>query len=239
MEKQQSMEAWGPNQSAFFDVVSNYIMAEIAIDDRAGRANQRMIAVLTGDIDELKGIPNEIVSEHDALKHEMFTGFLALFSLVTSTRSIEYYFRRYRFGGLPITMSEHLQNSCEMYFDRIGQFRDRLKLTLNAAKKLYPESDFDVGKIIKVYSKYFDWDIRQRNRVHHKGRYDDQYIDQLSMLQLMEIGSPRIKQLISSKGVHRTAVNVWVKKVRASSDAMANFMEQISEIMLKVVPPST
>lgn len=233
---QQMSAGWGPNQAAFFDRITNYLTTELALKGRSERANKRMVAALVGDLEELAQIPNEKVTEQEALQHEMYRGFLALFSLISSTRSVEYYFRRFRFVGLPVTMADHLQNSCEMYFDRIGQFRDRMKFSLNTARKLYPDSDLNVGGIVRAFDKAFDWDIRQRNRVHHKGRYDDQYIDQLSMLQLMELRSPTINKLLSSRVIHRTAVNVWVKKVRLSSDALDKVLEQLSAIMLQILP---
>jgi len=228
---------WGPNQRALFERVTAYITKELSAEGRQERTNKRMIAALVGDVEELSKIPNEIVSPIESLQHEMYTGFLALFSMVDVVRSTEYYFRRCRFGGLPISRADHLRNCCEMYFDRIVQFRDRMKSSLNAAQRLFPEKNFYVGRIVKAYDKAFLWEIKQRNRVHHKGRYEDKYIDQLAMLQLLEIGSPEIKDYLSSNGIHRAAVNIWVKKVRYGADALSNLLEQISELVLNELPP--
>lgn len=195
------------------------------------------MAVLTGNVDELAAVPPETGTVEEVRQHELFSGCLALFSITDEVRSVEYYFRRYRFTGLPVTRSDHLRSCCEMYFDRLVQFRDRMKTTLSAARRVNPDYDFKIGRIIKAYDRIFDWEIRQRNRVHHKERYDDQYIDQLGLIQILEVGMPVIKEVFSSRGIHRKAVNLWVRKVRDGAEALNRFLEELSGLILAGLPP--
>jgi hypothetical protein len=96
--------------------------------ERRERANKSILQTLTRHL----GLPAEdlpdikVAPEKEALG-KVFSAYLALASLQHSLTQTEYYFRRFPFSNLPVSRSDHLRNICEMYFDRIEQFRQRLK----------------------------------------------------------------------------------------------------------------
>lgn len=190
-----------------------------------------------GDAD-VDVIPNEIIDVRTQQRHALMTGWLALSTMVDALRTCEFYFRKFPFSSKDITRADHLRNCCEMYFDRIAQFRDRLKLTLNSGKTYIPEGDFKIRAFIKAFDKAFDWQMRQRNRVHHRGRFDDAFIDQLALISLLRHSMPALEEVVPEVAIFRKASKAWVKQIRSSIDLLDQFMEGISGVIVDNLPPS-
>jgi hypothetical protein len=172
------------HQAEMLNVVGEYLQSSLSDEGVRERAGERMKRALLHSFidDELPGIPPETATPTEAMQSAIMAGYIALVSQVSSVHECEYYFRRYPFRGIPISKGDHLRNCCEIYFDRIVQFRDRLKALLNACKKLQPDHDWRISSYLKTFDRTFASVIRARNHTHHHGRYDDDDINQLALM---------------------------------------------------------
>ena len=163
----------------------------------------------------------------------MLGSFLALQSVLDSLKQCEYYFRRYPFSDLPVSRTEHLRNICEMYFDRIYQFKERLKITINLLKDLRQiESDEKYGTLIKAFEKALAWELRQRNATHHTRRFEYDAISQLGLIDLLQ-RSEMAKVLPKSSGIYRQEANKWVKRVRSRVHPLESVIELTGQYVLE------
>jgi len=169
-------------------------------------------------------------------KHEVVVGYLALLDTVSSLRDVEWYFRRYPFSGTRVTRHNHLSHCCEMYFNRFYQFKERLKELLNCINNCKSCGTIVVGPFIKSFDRRFKQELRERNSVHHRERFEDitisrVYLAESILTQLSEGYENR--QYLSH---YRRAANEWAGRVRQRSNDLDAFVNAVSREVLQACP---
>jgi hypothetical protein len=231
MTANESEELLPPHQREMIDVVAVWMNRSLAKDGTAELANERARRVLYRHLINLPEPPTSEFSAEVRAQGDVIMGYLALTTLLYSFRECEHYFRRYPFGGIAVGRADHLRNCCEMYCDRFAQFRDRMKATLNGLKRF--QSSAPVADFLKAFDKSFAWEIRMRNHVHHRGRFDDDTINQLSMVELFErVGTQHDLFVPRPHVLYRKASREWVERVRNRSEHLGQFLEAIAGLIL-------
>jgi len=186
--------------------------------------------------------PSEFVfSPEIERQHDLVTQYLGIEQAVFALRDCEYYFRRFPFHGLPVNKHTHLTYMCEMYFNRFYELKERIKRYLNALAKLAPRHQIEVGPFLKRFEKEFDQELRERNRVHHHGSFEDLAIDRIFLSHA--IGAGRDGWAMESDRFYRQAVREWVQRVRRRSAKVEQFVDAVANATLDVCdflrPPAT
>jgi hypothetical protein len=221
------------HQLLIMEAISTYVKPFLDDERRKDRANRSILQTLTrhlGPTDE--ALPEILSSEREAKESAVVSAYLALASLCGSLSQCEYYFRRYPFKDLPVSHADHLRNVCEMYFDRIEQFRARLKILVNSLKNLTEMGDERYGKLIKTYEKHFKWECRQRNLTHHHRRFEYDAIDQLGLIDLLRL-SEMAPVLPEPALIYRQESRKWVKRVRAHHDVLLEVVDYAASLVLE------
>lgn len=218
-------------------LVTSHMQERLSDPGRYARTGRRIMADLLAELapQDLGDVPDEEVSTEVRRRHDVIISTLSLFSMASALRECEYYFRRYPFAGLPPTRADHLRNCIEMYFDRIAQFRDRLKRTLNAMKRFNPAFVCDIGTVLKDFDKTFRFELRSRNHVHHHGRFDDKQLSQLSLLQLLAPTMPELAAVIKEKSLYREGSRNWIERVRDRTKTIYFFVEHASGLLVAAI----
>lgn len=143
--------------------------------------------------------PPHIDKQHDAV--------MAFLNLATTWQALtdtQFYFRRYPFQNMPISMDTHLRYNCEMYFSRIYEFSERLKKCLNAFSEVLPKK-VDAGAIVKQFAREFRDEIKERNSIHH-----DESFEELTIRRIM------LEGLLASNEAHGLGGRGWKVEQRRS-----------------------
>lgn len=119
-----------------------------------------------------------------------------------------------------------------MYFDRVEQFRGRLKMLVNSLKNLTGTSDARYGRLIKTYEKHFKWECKQRNLTHHHRRYEYDAIDQLGLIDLLRL-SDMAPVLPDPAYIYRQESRKWVKRVKAHHDVLLEVVDYAASLVLE------
>jgi hypothetical protein len=218
-------------------VVVVSILRDLEDEQNKERASQRMQrTLLNGFIDkDLPRVSPETLSPQQRCEANIIEGFIGLYTQVETIRECQYYFRRYPFRGLHFSRAKHLTNCCEMYFDRIVQFRDRMKTLLNAIKRAAPQAPVPVARMLRLFDKIFAFEIRNRNHTHHHGRFDTDEIRQLGLIHILSVGE---RTANFSAGIEddlfRKAARGWVKSIQQAVDLVEQFVDQAALIILDV-----
>jgi hypothetical protein len=221
----------GEGWKAFFALASDRITELTEDPDRKAYATASMSSVLFGgEIDAAVRYPEKTARQ--SLEDELIGGMLALHLMIISLEECEYYFKKYPFKGIGISRADHLRNICEMYFDRVVQFKDRLKTTMNVANKLGPDNPMPVGKMLKIFEKSFGWEIRRRNFTHHHGRFSNQAIEKLSLVNLLS-HHPEMHQMIPETFTYRQEVKEWIQRLKLSAGKLYQILEWVSDHVVK------
>lgn len=228
---------FGPNQRAVMDLISLHFERVRTEKQRADRISQRVMADLIDDPELRASVPDEQVSPEERHLFDMLTGCLALMTMVSTLRQCEHYFRTRPRAFGDISRADHFRNCCEMYFDRMAQFKDRLKVALNAAKRYNPSMDYNVSNIVKAYDKAFKREIKARNHIHHIGRYDDTRLSQISLIELLSHGMPDIPRLLRLRSLVRSLSQDWVDRVHTSADVLDNLLEHVAGLIVNGMLP--
>ena len=221
------------HQMLLMNAISAHVKPFWEDEKRKDRANKSILQTLTrhlGRTDE--ALPEIISSKREEKENAIVSAYFALASLCGSLKQCEYYFRRYPFKDLPVSHSDHLRNVCEMYFDRIEQFRGRLKILVNSLKNLTDMSDVRYGELIRTYEKHFKWECRQRNLTHHHRRFEYDAIDQLGLIDLLRL-SDMAPVLPDPAYIYRQESRKWVKRVRAHHDVLVEVVEYAASLVLE------
>ena len=148
-----------PSLSKLMRVIADFLSPLFQDSQRYDRASESIFRTLTRHMvahdEPIAEVENTQDEDQQA---SVVSAFLALASLRESFSQCEYYFRRFPFSGLPVSHADHLRNVCEMYFDRIEQFRARLKILLNALKAYEGKPDNRYGELIREFGKFFAQD---------------------------------------------------------------------------------
>jgi hypothetical protein len=213
------------------NVVGAWMNSGLAAPGVFDRANERARRVLVRHLVELPEPPATEFPPEINGQSAVIEGYLALASLLTSFRDCEHYFRRYPFADKSVSRADHLRNCCEMYCDHFAQFRDRMKATLNAANKLGGTAP--VKNFLKAFDESFPGELRMRNHVHHHGRFDDDAIRQLSMIELLNRFSKEGDvPLPNPQNLYRRASKEWIQRVQSRSEHLTMFLEEVAGVLL-------
>jgi hypothetical protein len=168
-------------------------------------------------------------------QHAIIYSYMGLSLTLESLKDCEYYFRRYPFQGLPVTHDAHLGYICEMYFSRFYEFKERSKNTLNLVSAVYPDHKIKIGNFIKLYEKEFDQELRQRNSVNHRSRFETIEIDQIFMAEVMATGKKHDNAWRQERRRHYRNVSAeWAQRVRDRSSKVDSFLNAIAAFLLEV-----
>lgn len=174
-----------------------------------------------------------VFSDEVEAQHAVILGYLGLASTVHSLKDLEFYFRRYPFRGLPVSKHEHLSNVCEMYFSRFYEFRERAKNLLNAVNKVPGNGKINVGYFLKHFDKVYDSEIRERNSVHHRARFDDIQINKVWLTQVMHDADESRGWGREHRLTYRAASREWAARVRRRSASLEQTVEEIAAGILR------
>jgi hypothetical protein len=168
-----------------------------------------------------------------AKQHEAIMAFLSLYTTWQALADTEFYFRRYPFDGLPVSMDTHLRYTCETYFSRIYEFKERLKKALNAINEVIPRK-VDAGSLIRQFNNDFDQEIRERNQIHHHDRFDDIVIDRIGLEGMMAQVADGDRGWKSEQRItYRKATKEWADRARRRSSRVREYLSAVGEIVTR------
>ena len=170
------------------------------------------------------------------LQHAVVGAYLEVQDVVQSVKTCEYYFRRFPFRGLPVTLQEHLSNACELYFNRIYQFKERLKNLVDAVDALVPNHRLDFGKFIKDFSREFGQEIRERNQIHHSEKFVDLEIERVFLLGVRDETFRKRGLKAQQQRHYRKVAREWANRVRRRSAQLDVFHEALADGLLRTCP---
>ena len=159
--------------------------------------------------------PADLEKQHDAVM-----AFLDLATTWQALADTQFYFRRYPFHDMPISMETHLRYTCETYFSRVYEFSERLKKCLNALNEVLPTKT-DAGAVIKQFGKEFRDEIRERNLIHHHTSFDELTIRRIYLEGILvsgkgiEAGSRKAEQ----RRIYRKISKEWSHRAAKRSEA--------------------
>ncbi len=169
-------------------------------------------------------------SKEEEQRHEIIVRYLELESRILSLKECEYYFRRFPFRGLPVTKYSHLTNVCEMYFSRFYEFKERLKEYFKAVEIVTPNHHLDIGKFIKLFSKTFKSELRERNIIHHHEGFAELSISRLFLMESIMIKNSNKREHITE---YRKLTKEWVLRVQKNGKKLDQFLEAVAKVTLE------
>lgn len=165
-------------------------------------------------------------------QHKLIMQYLYLLETSNSLKECEYYFRRYPFTGLPVSKSSHVTNVCEMYFNRFYEFKERLKRYFDAFKAVVPDHKLNISAFITLYGTEFDQELKERNGVHHRRRFEDLAIDKIFLTGILADGPTNYGWDKEHLIAYRKCTREWAERVRVRSAKLDEFIEAVASITL-------
>lgn len=209
----------------------------VALDDYPGwrewnRAKLGHTLHFDEDFRDRRDWPNEFKFDVETDKqHAVIMRYLTLLQTSTELRDLEYYFRRFPYAGTPVSRYAHLSNVCELYFSRFYQYKERLKGLFDAVRSTLPDPEPNVGRLVKQLDKAFGPEMRERNGVHHRERFEDVAISRVFLIEGIVLRDPQL----ASKGwdrehrrVYRLAAKEWAKRCINQSRRLDTFSEIVA-----------
>lgn len=172
-------------------------------------------------------------------RHAVIMRYFSLLQTPDELRDLQFYFRRYPYAGTTITRYSHLSNCCELYFGRYYQYKERLKELFDAVEAAVGAHNLAIGKFIKTFDREFSPEIRERNSIHHRERFEDIEISRLFMVESVILSNPKRAGMEWEKGqkrYYRKAASTWAKRCVEQSERLDVFTEAVAEALLKVCP---
>lgn len=178
-------------------------------------------------------ISEVVLREPLASQHEAVMQFYNLWSASERLKTVEFYFRRYPFRGLPVNRHEHLENTCAMYFSYFYIVQERLRVYLNALNAAVRPAGLDVGKTLKLYQKRFSAELRERHGVTHTEPFDDLTIQAMMLHSLRDL-SGRSKDRSGATYAYRKASREWAGHARDGGQRVCAFVEAVAGASLQI-----
>lgn len=240
MAKREQQEH--PHKTELLDRIGSDITSLLEDHGRKERASVRMGRVLFGGIHSYEDVPepSETLSAEEQARYRLIEPYLALAQMPSVVGQCEFYFRRYPFSGQNVSRSDHLRNICEMYFDRVIQFRDRLKRMLTICRDDGLLETAEAGRWLKIFDRAFAFEHRSRNQTHHSARFDYTGLSRLGLAEMLGKSFPDdISKLLSPGSLYRKEARDWVERVRSRTEALETIVERIAGILLTspAIPP--
>ena len=170
------------------------------------------------------------------IEHAVVTSYMELLSTANALRDVEWYFRRYPFSRAPVSRESHLRYCCEMYLGRFYQFRERLKMLSKAVNNADSNHGLDFGKLIRMFDKEFDEEIRARHGVHHHEAFDELAISRIALLELTDTSDGSELRKREYKSHYRKTANDWASRTRRRSKTLDKFVEAVADALLRACP---
>lgn len=174
--------------------------------------------------------PPHIEKQHDAI-----VSFYGLHSTWQAMADTEFYFRRYPFSDLPVSMDTHLRYTCEAYFSRVYEFSERLKKCLPALNKVAARQ-INVGALVKEFGRDFRDEIKARNLVHHHYRFDDVVLDRIMIEGMMAMtpgaGGDRGWKS-EQRRTYRKASLEWASRARKRSARVRVYLNAVADFVIQ------
>lgn len=176
--------------------------------------------------------PHEFIfSPEIEQQHALIMQYLGIEQTVSALKACEYYFRRYPFRSLPIGKHEHLTYMCEMFFSRFYELKERIKRYLNTLVKIEPGHRIDIGAFLKRFEKEFDQELRERNRVHHHGRFENLAIGRIFLTRA--VAQQHDGWAVESDRIYREATREWAERVRQRSARVDRYVDAVAQTTLE------
>ena len=180
---------------------------------------------------EKERISEVLLPEPLATQHEMVIQFYNLWQAAERVKTVEFYFRRYPFHGLPVSQHEHIANVCTLFFSSFYVFEERLRVYLNALNAACAPSRVDVGKALKTYRQHFKAELRERHGDIHFEPFDDLTIHAVMLDALRPQAGIEPRRLRASYA-YRKATREWAGHARKGGQRVAAFLEGACEATL-------
>ena len=182
-------------------------------------------------------LPELLAARHDAVMQ-----FYNLWTAAERLKTVEFYFRRYPFKGLPVNRHEHLENMCAMFFSHFYVFQERLRVYLNALNKVSAPANIDVGETLKLYQRRFNAELRERHGGTHFEPFDDLTINAVMLHSMRDHDRPTGDRA-GAAYAYRKASREWAGHAKRGGERVAAFLETIADATLLVAtflqtPPS-
>ncbi|QQL51211.1 hypothetical protein [Mucilaginibacter ginkgonis] len=219
-----------PIISIFWDKVTNW-MAFLQQNPYWRKFNKEKISytlIYDEHVNE-DGIHEFEFDEQTKKEHEFLMCYVELISCLNALVECEYYFRRYPFNGLPVRHADYLTRNCEVFFNKIYEFRERIKNLGAAYKAVSPNHYMDTGRLIKHYDNSFSYELKERNLLNHHSRFSDIALNKLGIIKILEEEDTKLAFLESSNVEYRRICRLWVKKVQTRSEVVKKYLVAITE----------
>ena len=231
-----------PNQRELMDRIAADLFSVLKDEGRKERSSDRMGRVLFEGIISYEDTPEptEVLSDDEKARYRLIEPYLALAQMPSVVSQCEFYFRRFPFRGLAVTRSDHLRNVCEMYFDRVIQFRDRLKRMLTVCRDDGLIETAQVGRSLKAFDRAFAFEHRSRNQTHHAARFDYTGLNRLGLVELIGSSFPdELRRVLEPRALYRKEAKDWVQRVKSRTKTLEAIVEQVAGILLTSsrIPP--
>jgi len=130
-----------------------------------------------------------------------------------------------------VSREDYLTRNCEVFFNKINEFRERIKNLGAALKEVSPNKHFDTGKLIKQYNQSFKNELKERNLLNHHTRFSDISFTRLSMIDTLDTLSVKIPFIDSSAVEYRRICRDWIKTVRKRGELVKVYLVKITEFL--------
>ena len=173
---------------------------------------------------------------HIQKQHNAIMAYLGLRVTWQALADTQFYFRRYPFQNMPISMDTHFRYCCETYFSRIYEFSERLKKCLNALNEVI-SNNVDAGEIIKRFGQEFRDEIKERNSINHHESFDDLILQRMILEGVMALDEDH---RMSDRGwkaerrrTYRKASKEWATRAIRCSARARDYLNAVSLVVTK------
>lgn len=197
--------------------------------------NRSLLATMSYGEPWFKGTSGDFVfPSHIVRQHAVITAYYAMHSTWRALADTEFYFRRFPFNGMPIDMDTHLRYTCENYFARFYEFKERMKACLNAINSVIAPVRLDVGAVMKQYEKIFRTELKQRNLIHHHYRFDEITLDRIGFEGLMAYAKHPAEEWRSlQRTTYRRVSREWAQRAKRRSSDVRSFLSVVGNALVE------
>jgi hypothetical protein len=181
--------------------------------------------------EERGGAQEFVFGEKMAKEHAFILCYIELIGCFNALTQCEYYFRRYPFKGLPVSHADYLTRNCEVFFNKLYEFRERLKNLGAALKEVSPAKYMDTGKLIRQYDNTFREELKERNLLNHHTRFSDVVLTKFAIIALLEEDQIPRPFADSARVEYRRVCAQWIKRIRSKRAAVKLYLVNITEFL--------
>lgn len=123
-----------------------------------------------------------------------------------------------------------------MYFSRIYEFSERMKVCLNAVNGTIDDYNLDTGAAIRAFAKDFRQELTVRNSIHHKSHFEDLILERVSITGLIsrsDAGTIEPLWNIVHRQAYRQMQKEWTERIRRRSQRARVYLDAVADAMKK------